>query len=138
MDPDEEARKFKIGAVVVIAFLISTFMSCQELKYSTSGKTAQATADRVYQTTSPRGVVTKHVQYHYHDEGGHLRNANDTVPNDWTPPKNETITIEYLSDTSRIAGHRNYLALTIFFASLGAMIVGGILFVRHVREATKK
>jgi hypothetical protein len=138
MDADEEARKFKIGAVVVITFLVSTFMSCQELKYSTSGKKAEATVDRVYETTGRRGGVTRHVQYHYHDEGGNLRNANDSVPDDWTPPRSGTITIEYLSDTSRVAGHRNYMALTIFFASLVAMIVGTFMFVRHVREATKR
>src|SRR3954466_1216070 len=111
MDIDDETRKLKIMLVVIVTFVISAFVAYSELQYALRGKTTEATVDRVYDTTGRRGGVTRHVQYHYHDAAGNLRNSSDTVADDF-PENAKKVQIEYLADTSRVAGHRNILALT--------------------------
>jgi hypothetical protein len=134
---EDETAKLKFGLVLIAAFLISTYFAYAELKYSMGGKTTEATVDGMFEQRGRRGRVTHMVKYHYRNDKGELRNASDSVPSDWTPPKSGKVQIEYLENTSRLAGHRNIVALVIFFGCLVAMTVGGFMFWRHVREATR-
>ena len=136
MDADEEAGKFKLMLFVLIAFIVSTFFAYMELKYSTGGRTAEATVDRVAERAGRRRT-TRTVYYHYRDTEGNLRNGSDDVDPNWFPPDDGKVMVQYLADTSRLAGKRNTFALVVFFGSLAAMLVGGFLFWRHVREATR-
>ena len=141
MDEENEAWKFIAGIVDVIAFIVSTFFAWMELKYATGGKTAQGTVDRVvdaYARVRRRtGQHGRTVYYHFRDASGKLRQGSDGVPLDWIRPPNGVVKVEYLQDTSRLAGNRNVGMLVLFFGSLGAVAVGGFLFWRHVREATR-
>jgi hypothetical protein len=137
VDVENETAKLKVGLFLVILFLFSTFWAYTELKYATSSKTTEAVVDGTFDRRGRFGRVTKMVRYHYRNDQGEPRNASDSVPSDWRPPASGKVQIEYLSSTSRLAGHRNIVALVIFFGSLLAMIVGGFLFWKHVREATR-
>lgn len=136
MDIDHETWKLKVGLAIIVLFIVSAFVSCNELHYATRAKTTEATVDNVFDSTTRRGGIQRVVKYHFHDDSGRLRNATDTVDPSF-PRDIEKVQIEYLADTSRLAGHRNVLALTIFFGSLVAMVVGLTMFILHVRRETR-
>jgi hypothetical protein len=136
MDVEQETAKFKVMLVVAVVFLVSTFFAYLELKYSLGGKTAEAKVDRLSERRTRRGT-TRVVHYQYRDENGQMRNGSDDVSRDWSAPASGIVAVQYLDDTSRLAGNRNTFALVIFVGSLLAMLVGGFLFWRHVREATR-
>ena len=137
MDTENETAKFKFLLFALVAFLVSGFFAYQELKYSTSGKTAQGTVDRIGEVRGRRGRTTTVAYYHYRDEAGNLRNGSSPLENDFSPSVGDTIAVQYLADTSRREGERNTGSVIVFFACLIALGVGGFLFFRHVREATR-
>jgi hypothetical protein len=137
VDTDNETAKLKFILFVGIAFLVSTFFAYVELKYSMSGKTAQGTVDRLGEARGRRGRTTPMVYYHYRDEAGNLRHGSSSIDGDFNADVGDTIAIQYLDDTSRLAGSRNTMALFVFFACLLGLVVGGFMFWRHVREATR-
>jgi hypothetical protein len=140
-DDDKETAK-AIGAVVaIVLFIISTFVAWMELKYMTAGQTAQATVDRVVEYRVGRRMARRQteweVMYRYNDASGTRQSGSDGVPVGWRPPPGGTVTIEYVGESSRLAGHRNTAMLVVFFGSFAVLLVGGFLFWRHVREATR-
>ena len=137
MDTEDETTKLKFLLFTILAFLVSGFFAYMELKYATGGKTAEATVDRIGETRGRRGRTTTVAYYHYRDEAGNLRNGSAPLDRDFSPSAGDTIAVEYLDDTSRPAGQRNTVALVVFFGCLLALAVGGFLFWRHVREATR-
>ena len=143
MDDDSESWKFVAGLVAVVAFIASTFFAWRELKYTLAGKTATATVEEVTDITvgRRRTVGLRHhdrnVHYHFRDAAGNDRRDVDWVPLNWLPPPNGTVTVQYLDDSSRLAGNRNIVGLILFFVSGAVVLVGGYLFWRHVREATR-
>lgn len=137
MDVEEETWKFKAMLAVLLAFIVSAFFAYVELKYATAGKTTNGTVDRVTNFATRRGY-TRTVYYNYRDATGNLRHGSDTLGRlDDVPDSGDTIVIDYLSDASRLHGHRNGGALMIFFGSLIALIVGAILFWRHIEQVIK-
>jgi len=137
MDVEHETWKLKVMLIVIVAFVVSAFVSCSELKYATSGKKTEAVIDRVSDVVGRRGQTGRQVVYHFHDQTGKLRKSSDQVPRDWVASDDQKIDVEYLEDTSRVAGHRNIGALVTFFGCLAAMLVGGTMFVLHVRRETR-
>src|SRR3954471_1230875 len=125
MDVEQETWKLKVMLFVIVVFIVSAFVSCSELKYATSGKKTEAVIDRVSDVISRRGSRGRMVVYHFHDERGQLRKSSDTVSRDSVGLHDEKIDVEYLEDTSRVAGHRNMVAVVIFFGCLAALLVGG-------------
>ena len=136
MDVENETWKFKLMLGVLVAFIVSGVFAYMELKYSTSGKTADCTFDRLVERRARRRTVHT-VYYHYRDHNGQLRNGSDDVPSHWTPPDDRKLRVRYLNNTSRLEGNRNTGALVIFFGCLAALAIAGVMFWRHVREATK-
>jgi hypothetical protein len=126
-----------------VAFIASTFFAWRELKYTLAGKTAIATVEEVTDITvgGRRRVGLKHydrnVTYQFRDAAGNDRRDTDWVPLNWLPPPSGTVTVQYLDDSSRLAGNRNVIGLILFFVSGAAVCVGGYLFWRHIREATR-
>ena len=137
MDTENETAKLKFLLFAVVALLVSGFFAYQELKYSTAGKTAQGTVDRIGEVRGRRGRTTTVAYYHYRDDAGNLRHGSSPLENDFSPDVGDTIAVQYLADTSRRAGERNTGSVVVFFACLLALAVGGFLFWRHVREATR-
>ena len=144
MDDDTESWKFVAGLVAVLLFIASTFFAWRELKYTLAGKTATATVDKVTDITvgtRRRAAGFRHydrnVHYSFRDAAGNDRSDTDWVPLNWVPPPGGTVTVQYLDDSSRLAGKRNVLGLILFFTSGAVVCVGGFLFWRHVREATR-
>ena len=84
-----------------------------------------------------RGRTTTVAYYHYRDDTGNLRHGSAPLDGQFSAGAGDVVPVEYLSDTSRFAGQRNTFALAVFFGCLLALVVGGFLFWRHVREATR-
>jgi len=139
MDLDQETRKFKIILFVAVVFVASSIYSCNELKYARNAKTTEATIDGIDEPTPTprRDNGLRRLRYHYHNDQGELRNASDTIDDEFVRPPSGKVMIEYLADSSRLAGHRNTGALIIFFVSLAAMLVGGVMFWQYVRKETR-
>ena len=137
MDTESETKNLKLILVAVLTFLVSAYFAYMELKYTTSGRTAEATVDSVGEARGRRGRTTTVAYYHYRDDAGNLRHGSAPLDDSHSLGSGDTVTVQYLADTSRLAGQRNTAALVIFFISFLAMLVGGFLFWRHVREATR-
>ena len=137
MDAEEETVKFKFMLIALVAFVVSGFFAYMELKYATGGKAAQATVDRVGEVPGRRGRTTTVAYYHYRDDAGNLRHGSAPLDGDFSASPGDTVAVQYLADTSRLAGQRNTFALVVFFGCLAALVIGGALFWRHVRQATR-
>jgi hypothetical protein len=137
MDAEDEAWKFKALLVVALIFVVSAFLSYVELKYMMAGRTTDATVEKVAEYASRRGGY-RTVYYNYRDPAGNLRHGSDTLGRfDDAPETGDTVVIDHLDDASRLHGHRQGGALMIFFGSLFALVVGGVLFWRHIEQAVK-
>ncbi len=136
MDADAEAAKLKFMLVVVAVFLISCYMSCQELKFATKGKLIEATVTDIKERQTRRSTV-REVYYDYRREDNQIWHGHAGVSDDYSVPRGTKIQIEYTGEDTRLAGQRNWVGLSIFFISLLAMIVGGVMFWLHVRAAIK-
>ena len=137
MDTESETKNLKLILVAGLTFLFSAYFAYVELKYATSGKTAEATVDSIGEARGRRGRTTTVAYYHYRDAAGNLRHGSVPLDESHSLGSGDAVTVQYLADTSRIAGQRNTAALVIFFVSLVAMLAGGFLFWRHVRESTR-
>jgi hypothetical protein len=135
VDIEHETWKLKAFLVVVVLFFISMYFSCEELKYATNAKTAEATIDDVVTEPARRGSV-RVMRYHYTNDSGEKWNASYRVSNDYVPPADRKLPVEYIGSGSRPAGVRNYGSLVFFFSCLIALAVGGTMFVLHVRRET--
>ncbi len=137
MDLDEETRKLKAMLFVAVVFIASCFYSCNELKYARGGKRVEGRIDDVTESVDRHGETRRQLHYHYHNDAGELRQGFDTVGDDFVRPASGKLEVEYLPGASRLAGHRNVAALVVFFLSLAAMLVGGVMFWQYVRRETK-
>lgn len=137
MDTDNETAKFKLILIAAIAFIVSTFFAFQELKYATGGKTTDGIIERLGEARGRRGRTVAVVHYRFRDEAGTIRKDSSRIGRGFNGGEGDKVRVEYLEDESRLAGDRNTGALVIFFGSLAALVVGGLLFFRHVREATR-
>jgi hypothetical protein len=135
----EENENWKVAALLAVAalFIASTFLAWRELKFAVSGKSTAATVDRVTHIgargsrRSLRGASLSTVEYHYPDAAGALHHGSyDIEFPDTTPPVGSAVMVDYVGDTSRRTGHRNGGALMIFFGTLIALVVGGVLLGR--------
>ena len=138
IDSEHEAWKVKVFLAVILAFIVSWYMSCEELKYVRSAKTTDATVDRVFEKGVGRGRTSKAVAYSYRRADGQTWHADTLVDDDYVIPTSGKMAIEYIDDDSRPVGTRNWAALTVFFCTLAALIIGGTMFILHVRKASRE
>ena len=137
VDTENETAKFKLILIVAIAFIVSTFFAYKELQYAMGGKTTDGIIERLGEARGRRGRTVAMVYYRFRDEAGTIRKDSARISRGFNGGEGDKVRIEYLDDESRLAGDRNTGALVIFFGSLAALVVGGFLFFRHVREATR-
>ena len=123
---------------LALAFLVSCYLSWQEFRYLTSGRTAEATFGRVYDTT--RGRYSEKVriaEFEFTDQEGLSRKHEEEVTEGWQPPADVKLTVEYLPGklgATRLAGGHAYLALIVVAVTFGA---GTFLAIKWGREATQ-
>jgi hypothetical protein len=137
VDTESETAKFKFILIAAIAFIVSTFFAYIELKYAMGAKTTDGIIERLGESRGRRGRSVPMVYYRYRDDAGMLRHGSSRIGRGFNGGEGDKVRIEYLEDTSRLAGERNTGALVVFFGCLAALCVGGFLFWRHVREATR-
>lgn len=142
MNMISEYYKLRLLFGIAILWFVSMVMSCQEIRYMTSGVTTDANfvGKKVEKERGKYGrEYYKHVAEVTYLDGAQFQRAFLRVSEDWVGPEeaNATIKIDYLPGreyTARFAGQRNYLWLTIFFGSLSILIVGGGLYIYAHRE----
>ena len=137
MDTDSETAKIKFILFAVVAFVVSGFFAYQELQYSMGAKTTDDIIERLGEASGRRGRRVPMVYYRYRDDAGMLRRDSCRIGSGFNGCEGDKVRIEYLEDTSRLAGDRNTGPLVIFFGCLAVLCVAGFLFWRHVREATR-
>jgi len=137
-----EALKIRFLFAIAILWFVSMVMSCQEIRFMSSGVTTDATfvGKNVEKRRGKYGrEYFKHVAEVTYLDGSQFQRAFLQVSEDWVGPEeaNATIKIDYLPGreyTARFHGQRNYFWLTIFFGSLTILIVGGGLYIYAHRE----
>jgi hypothetical protein len=134
-------------AAAAVIFLISCFLSWQELGYLTRARKAEATILRVSKTSRHlwwlpvwEPILNRPVQvadYEFADREGFHRKREAIFPLDWTPPANGKLMIEYLPGRfagARPLGEHDYIAPVVLIMSLGA---GALVIVKSYREAAE-
>lgn len=144
MDDENEVQKFKWLLIAILAFGISGWYSWTELRYATWGKTVDAEIVRMHETTrrSRRGITSTWlvIDYQFSEPGASVRSESDEVPNDNPRPEGGKVAVEYVPGKpgmSRLAGHRNVIAVVIFGLTLLWLAYQGFQLFREAREASR-
>lgn len=126
-----------MGALILL--LGSTYLSCQELKYSLWGRTASAEIIRRTNVKEPgRGGTLRplvRVEYRFQDERGTTGNGKLNFAADSDVPAGMALPIQYLPGEpgeSRLLGQRN---LTPVYIMLGFVAILAGLVVKLLIEA---
>ncbi len=134
-----ETRRFKLIVLVGLMFLVSAWASCQEMKYAIWGRTAEAqvySAEKVSVSSGRRVKNTVAVRYRWSDADDGEREDVQNLDLSWQRPADDVIRIEYLPGVkaSRMAGERNWVAITIFLVVSGVMV---FVVVKTWREGSR-
>jgi hypothetical protein len=140
MDEEEELAKLKWILIAGIAFLVTGYLSFQELKFAVWGTTAEATVTRTFETSSGsrrRPKLLLAVEYTFSDEEGQHHSERDDVPSSWPTP-GPKVTIQYMpgvEDSSRLEGHSSQVAVWIFFGCCVWLAYSGFQLYQLASEA---
>jgi hypothetical protein len=119
----------RLGVLIFGVWMVSCFMSCQELKYAWSGKEAAGTVTKVQPDQDRFGRRTGYkVWYEFQNANTNRMASGSTIIDsdevaDYAVGRQ--IEIEYYGDTlppSRSKGTSNRFWVLLFFGSLAAMI----------------
>ncbi len=141
-DVHPESRRAGRWLMAFCIYLVSFYLSYQELKYAFRGESAIATIVSVRITTTPgsrtsppRDVLA--VRYAWHQKNGLRREDVINRAINWQAPEDGRLSIDYLPDEkgSRAAGERNTVALTVFGIMTAAAF---FVIVRVMVQAYKK
>ncbi|MEX0704804.1 MAG: DUF3592 domain-containing protein [Planctomycetales bacterium] len=145
MDEEAELARFKWLLISGVAFLISAFFAWSELQYALRSRTVEAELVEVRETYTVgrrgRRVPKLEVEYRFTEEDGALRLERDDVSTDWPLPEADTVAVQYFPGApgeSRLAGHRNWIALVVFFGTLAVVAVAGWKLWREARAAIEQ
>lgn len=136
MDQDEELAKLKWILIAGVAFLVSGYLSFQELKYAIWGTTAEANVTRTYETRERRTNLLA-VEYTFTDDEGKSHSERDDVPSDWPTP-GATVMVQYLpgvEDSSRLEGHSSKLAVWMFLGCCLLLVFAGFKLYQMASDA---
>src|SRR5687768_4237654 len=126
MDTDEEVGRLKWLLIGGIAFIISGCFSYQEMKYTTGGREVDAVVTGVkdIEERGRRGRVREKrlVEYTFKDNSGAERREKDKVDRDFPAQPGRKVSVEYLSDRSRLKGNDNMFWVYVFLASLAFVV----------------
>jgi hypothetical protein len=135
VDQENELARAKWLLIAVLLFLVSGCISYGELDYALRGHDAEARVTKAYESRSTRGRTSLTVEYEFTEPDGTRRKGMNSVPTDWPVPPDGTVVVRYTAGAdgnSRLAGRVNWIGLTLFAISVGAVIV---FIVRLLREA---
>lgn len=136
MDQDEELAKLKWILAAVVAFLVTGYLSFQELKYAVWGTTAEATVTRTFETRERRRNLLA-VEYTFTDTEGTSHSERDDVPSDWPTP-GPKVTIQYMpgvEDSSRLEGHSSKVAVWMFLGCCLLLAFAGFKLYQMASDA---
>ncbi|HVT79743.1 MAG TPA: hypothetical protein VHM90_03725 [Phycisphaerae bacterium] len=130
-----ERQKIKIVFGIVCLLFVSLFMSCQEMRYMISGKTADANATTRVQMDQRRdgSKFQKRVLGYTYDDNGTQRQHYMDVPMDWDGIQNGAVKVQYIPgrDQSRLLGQTNLFWVCVFGLSVVFAGIGGYMIARE-------
>lgn len=131
MDMNHELAKFQLLLLGLVLFIVSTFMSCNEMRYAMWGTSVDTmTFSKQEVSTGRRRLSRKLLVKYTFDDAGKVRKEEDEVPLDLPFPAANMIAVEYIpgSESSRVLGHHQKWWLLVFAGSLGLMGFGAYKF----------
>jgi len=134
---NDDVMRFKWILLAGSLFLVSLFMSWQEMKYAMFGKTVEAQflgTEVVQRSTRSHTYQVRMIEYSFMDGEKFRREAAD-VSMSWPIPTGPTIAVRYVPgspDVSRLPAQGNSIWVAVFVASVA---FGGFHVVRVWREA---
>lgn len=137
MDEERELARAKWAMLVFAVFVISAWVSYDELALYLNGRDAQADVTKVYMSQNRRGSRLT-IEYAFTEPDGTRRRAMTTTSPDAPPPApNAKLAVRYTPGESgnvRLAGHVNWIAIGIFGASLCVVLVVIVILVREAND----
>lgn len=137
IDEDAELKKMVWILIVVVAFLVTGYLSFKELKYAVWGATAEATVTNTFDTSLGRRSPLLAVEYTFTDKDGQQHSERDDVPIDWPEP-GPKVNVQYLpgvEDSSRLEGHSAKVAVWMFLGCCVLLGFAGFKLYQMASEA---
>ncbi len=142
----DEMKRVRVLAITTIAFFVSMFASCSEMKYQLWGKTTTAQLLKVTKVTESRRSKSQALDYQFTDVDGQVRKEEDRVSTSWVPPtavdgQRPTIQVDYIPGspgTSRLDGRSNFVFVIIFLAILGFLLFQVARFWKGYQEHERR
>jgi hypothetical protein len=130
----------------IALFLVTGCVSWGEFTSLVFGRDIQADVVNSYEVTRKGRFGSNQgqkqvVDYSFTEPDGTRRLGTDTVSTDWTIPAGGKVTVRYtagVNGNSRLGGHVNWIALSLFGLSSISMGVVGFMLWRTAREATRE
>lgn len=141
-----EMARVRVLVITTIAFFISMFASCSEMKYQLWGKTTTAELLKVTKVQESRRSHSLALDYQFTDADGQVRKEEDRVSTSWVPPaapegQRPTIQVDYIPGspgTSRLDGQSNIVFVIIFLAILGFLVLQVAKFWKGYQEHERR
>ena len=134
---DDELAKFKSALVVFVVFCLSLFKSCEEIKYSLSGKSATGEMQKTFDSTGRRMRPMAGVVYEFRDEDGKRHTCTIKVSPSAASEIQKSEEIIYMPSNPKI----NQLARTRSWlwpgVTLAFFVVGILVVLNAVKEANE-
>lgn len=135
---DVEAERFQafLWIAAVVAICVSGYYTVRDARYFLTGKTAVGHVTNVRETidmSSRRPRRMLRADYEFADAAGNTLAAHEQLPLGFPIAIDEQVSLEYLPDISnsaRLTGRQNWLAIIVFVGSLLA-IAGGLAWLIH-------
>lgn len=130
----KETLQLRLMLIVGVLFIVSAFTSCQEIRYTAFGRTADAAIVKT-QTVRNRRSSNLLLTYSFADLDGVKRTEEDDVALDFQPGEddegNSIVSIQFIPGSpgaSRIPGGGRWIIIGIFVIMLTALTVIAVRF----------
>jgi hypothetical protein len=130
----KETLQLRLMLIVGVLFIVSAFTSCQEIRYTTFGRTTAASIVKT-QTVTNRRSRNLLLTYSFADLDGTKRTEEDDVSLDFQPIQDDEgrniVSIQFIPGSpgaSRIPGGGRWIIIGIFVIMLTALSIIAVRF----------
>ena len=130
----KETFQLRLMLIVGILFIVSAFTSCQEIRYTTFGRTADASIVKTLRVANRRSSNLL-LTYSFADLDGTRRTEEDDVSLDFQPDQDDAghniVSIQFIPGSpgaSRIPSGARWIHIAIFLIMLTALSILAVRF----------